>query len=264
MVWIYSLPAWIVMPLIVVVFCTVSGAVLHVVRTYFSRNAVIQHNDVAGPILATIGTVLAVMLSFMVAGVWQQYDAAAQTAQTEASAISDLHHLADGFPANEKARIHREIDRYARLVVTDEWPLMRHGRSSARAHDAAYAVQTTLIAYWPKDAEQQGLQARGLDLATVMLDARRNRIMANREGIPMVLWATMLVLGAVTIAFSFYFRVDSARAHYIMTVALAGVIAITFALIAELDYPFRGDVAVSPGAFNEVMHVLHPHGGMQD
>jgi hypothetical protein len=42
-----------------------------------------------------------------------------------------------------------------------------------------------------------------------------------------------------------------------MVVALTAVIALTFALIAELDYPFRGDIAVDPYAFVHVIEALH-------
>jgi hypothetical protein len=70
----------------------------------------------------------------------------------------------------------------------------------------------------------------------------------------------MLILGVTTIGFAFYFRVERPRAHYIMVLTLAGVITITFALIAELDYPFRGDIAISPDAFTEVLQILHPNG----
>ena len=245
------------MILSVAVSCAVAAGLLAFVRTRITRNEQITHNDVAGPILATIGTVLAVMMSFMVVGVWQEYDAAAQTTQTEASAASDLHHVADAFPAGERAQIQNTVDRYVTLVIQDEFPLMRHGEESQAAHDTAYEIQRIIARYNPPDAVQHMLQARALDYAGAILDARRNRILSNHQGIPLVLWSTMLVLGAITVVFSFYFRVDRPRAQYFMVIALTAVISITFALIAELDYPFRGDVAVDPYSFVHVMEALH-------
>ena len=35
------------------------------------------------------------------------------------------------------------------------------------------------------------------------------------------------------------------------------VLLLIFTLIAELDYPFRGDIAVDPYSFWHVMHALH-------
>ena len=87
MTWIYSLPAWLFMSAAVIGACALACGLLAFMRKRMTRNEQIAHNDVAGPILTTIGTVLAVMMSFMVVGVWQEYDNAAQTAQREASAL---------------------------------------------------------------------------------------------------------------------------------------------------------------------------------
>lgn len=226
-------------------------------RNRITRNEQITHNDVAGPILATIGTVLAVMMSFMVVGVWQEYDQAAQTAQREASAASDLHHLADAFTQPIRDRLHAAVDRYIGLVIVDEWPLMKHGRESQAAHDQAYRIQGIVTHYIPHTSTEAMLQDKAMGYAGALLDARRDRILSNRQGIPLVLWSTMLLCGFITVLFSFYFRVENPRAQFVMVMALTAVIALTFTLIAELDYPFRGDIAIEPSAFEHVIAALH-------
>jgi hypothetical protein len=255
--WIYALPAWLFMSVSVLGACAVACGLLALVRTRISRNEQITHNDVAGPILTLIGTVLAVMMSFMVIGVWQEYDNAAQTAQSEASALSDLHHLADAYPPQMRDTVQREVDRYIDLVIHDEWPAMRHGGESAAAHDMGYKIAETLIHWRPSNGADQALQSRGIDFAQTFLDKRRDRILSNRQGIPLSLWATMLFTGTITILFSFYFRVDRPHAQYLMVIAETCVIAIIFTLIAELDYPFRGDIALDPYSFIHVMNTLH-------
>lgn len=237
--------------------CLIVCLLLIVVRSRISPNEQISHNDVAGPILTTIGTVLAVMMSFMVIDVWQEYDGAAQNVQAEASAASDLHHLADGFPAGVRVRLKHTIDSYILDVLNIEWPEMRHGGESARAHDEAYAVLAIVTQFHPANTAEVTVQSAALDTSMKFLDARRQRIHDNRQGIPIVLWSIMLFIGAVTVLFAFYFRVDRPKAQMVMLVALTAVIALTFTLIAELDYPFRGDVAVSPSAFEHVYKTIH-------
>lgn len=257
MTWIYDIPAWLFMSSAVIGSCAIACGLLALSRKHITRNEQISHNDVAGPILTLLGTVLAVMMSFMVIGVWQEYDNAAQTAQSEASALSDLHHLADAYPPGIRAPLQNTIDKYIMLVVFDEWPKMRYGGESRAAHDTAYDI-TTILNHWrPTNPTDLALQSRGMERAGAFLDARRDRILANREGIPLVLWATMLFVGALTVVFSFYFRVDRPKAQYVMIAAETAVIAIIFTLIAELDYPFRGDIAIDPFSFWHVMHALH-------
>jgi hypothetical protein len=255
--WIYSLPAWLFMAASVIGACALACGLLAFMRARITRNEAITHNDVAGPILTIIGTVLAVMMSFMVVGVWQEYDNAAQTAQSEASALSDLHHLADAYPEPIRSEVKTTVDKYITLVVTREWSEMKHGGESIPAHDTAYDVQRVLTAWRPTNPAEAALQARGETYAGTFLDKRRDRILANRQGIPLVLWATMLFTGMVTVIFSFYFRVDRPHAQYIMVVAETAVITIIFTLIAELDYPFRGDVSIEPYSFIHVMNALH-------
>lgn len=255
--WIYGIPTWLFMCASVIGSCALACALLAVVRKRIARNEQITHNDVAGPILTIIGTVLAVMMSFLTVGVWQEYDGAAQTAQQEASALSDLHHLADAFSPPMKRLVQSEVDRYITLVLDDEWPAMRNGGESAKAHDVAYEIQDSLVHWKPSNSNEQALQSRGLDYVAAFLDKRRDRILANRQGIPIPLWTTMLLIGTITVLFSFYFRVDRPGAQYVMVIAETAVISIIFTLIAELDYPFRGDIAVDPYSFIHVMNALH-------
>lgn len=255
--WIYAIPAWLFIPACVIGSCALACGLLFFVRKRITRNEQIAHNDVAGPMLTIIGTVLAVMMSFMTVGVWQEYDGAAQTAQQEASALSDLHHLADAFPPAVQRAVHAQVDRYINLVVGEEFPAMRAGGESRAAHDMAYRIQDTLIHWKAASPSEQALQSRALDFTATFLDKRRDRILANRQGIPITLWSTMMFIGAVTVLFSFYFRVDRPAAQYIMVIAETAVISIIFTLIAELDYPFRGDIAIDPYSFIHVMNALH-------
>jgi hypothetical protein len=241
----------------VIVACVVACGLLAFVRKRVTRNELISHNDVAGPVLTSIGTVLAVMMSFMVAGVWQEFDASAQTVQIEAGTLSDLHHLADALPQPSRTRLKEEVDRYIRDVVAIEWPIMRRGGESLTVHNEAYDIEATVTRILPHNAAESNVQQNAIETTQRFLDARRRRIHDNRQGIPMSLWATLMLIGSITILFSFYFRVDRPLAQYLMVVALTSVIAGTFSLIAELDYPFRGDIAVSPGAFDRAYATIH-------
>lgn len=257
MTFIYGIPAWLFITASVGGSCAIAAGLLTLVRSRIARNELISHNDVAGPILTIIGTVLAVMMSFMVVGVWQEYDNAAQNVQTEAGALSDIHHLADGLNQHDRRLLQGRVDKYITTVLNVEWPLMQHGGESQVAHDTAYEIYRQIVHLHPSNTAEATLQSMALDMAMKFLDARRQRIHDNRQGIPFVLWAVMLFIGAVTVLFCFYFRVDRPKAQLIMVLAVTAVIAITFTLIAELDFPFRGDVAISTDSFQHVFKTVH-------
>lgn len=259
MTWIYAFPTWVFAPAAIAVFCAIAGGGLLLVRRY-GRAEQLTHNDVAGPIVGTAGTILAVVLSFMVVVVWQEYDASAGNVQREASAMADLHHLALGLPLPLRAALQRDLDRYADVIVSDEWPLMQHGGRSRRAHELAYAIERDLVTYDPPTAHLEALQSQALGLVERFADARRQRLFDNDQGIPPLMWLAMLTLSAITIAFTYLFRVQNARAHLFMTVGLSAIVAVIFVLIAELDYPFRGDVRIGPDAFAHVQATIHESG----
>ena len=263
MTWIYAIPAWAFMPGAVVVACAVAAALLAFVRRNMMRSEQITHNDVAGAMLTIMGTVLAVMMSFMVVGVWQEYDGSAQNVQLEAGTLSDLHHIADAFSPPARNRIKRQVDAYIRNVIAIEFPLMRSGGESLVAHNEAYDIEATITRIAPKNVAEVTAQQSALSITERFLDARRQRIHDNQQGIPLVLWSALLFIAAVTVLFSFYFRVEHPFAQYTMVIAVTAVIAVTCALIAELDYPFRGDVAISAEAFVRAYHTIHNLGLQQ-
>jgi hypothetical protein len=244
-------------PLAVVAASIVATAGLHAVRTVVKRKQLTSHNDVAGAIFGIIGTVLAVGLSFMFINVWTQYVIASNTVQQEASAVADLHHLADAFPQPARSQIQNGIDEYIATVIKQEWPLMRTGGHSEAAYNAAYEVLGVITSLKPRSSEEIMLQSHALDAANAFLDDRRQRLHANDDGIPPILWGALLFVACTVVVFSYYFRVENPFEQHVMVAALASVIVIIMLLIAEFDYPFRGDVAVSPAAFQHAWNSLH-------
>ncbi|MBC5824622.1 MAG: DUF4239 domain-containing protein [Candidatus Eremiobacteraeota bacterium] len=206
--------------------------------------------------MSIIGTAYAVLLSFMVVVVWQQYNASDETASAEAGAIADLHHLSEGLPAPLSAGLKEELDEYIRVMIGQEWPAMKRGNWSSRAQALSRIMARQIIAFQPKNAAQQSVQQQALSVLRTMLDARRQRLHDNETGIPRILWWTLCAAGAVTVAFSYLFGLENMKIQLIMTAALATTISLTFVLIAELDYPFRGDTAVSPHSWYQIQRQL--------
>jgi hypothetical protein len=255
--WIFDWPIWLIAPLALIVSCTLAILGLIVARVVINRGELIPRNDVAGSIFGIIGTVLAVTLSFTFINVWTQFVTASNTVQKEASAVSDLYHLADSFPDPERSKIQNEIDRYVQLVIHDEWPKMRQGGHSEAAHNSAYKIQSIITGYKPKDSTGIMLQSHALDASNVFLDARRERLHANDEGIPTYLWVSLFFVACVTIGFSYYFRVDSPLEQYIMVIALTSVIVVIMLFAAELDFPFRGDLGISSDSWQHTWNSIH-------
>lgn len=243
------MPLWVACVVFIGGCCLLSAAGLYFVRRRYTRGETITHNDVAGPIMGTVGTVLAVLLTFMVVTVWQEYDAAAQGADSEAAELSDLYRESFALPESIGRPVRAKVVDYMHVVVRDEWPLMQSGLDSEDAQRIATQLVNTVQMYPPATYGQQNAQADALTHAHNFLDARRERLFNNGEAVPGLVWAMMIFVAAITISFSYFFRVENIRAHLLMVLALAAVVGATFLMVAELDLPFRGPLQVPPHGF---------------
>lgn len=256
MTWIYALPAWLFFVVVLIALGVISGAGLLAFQRIVPQSDDLAHNDVAGPIIGTIGTILAVVLSFLLIGNWQQYDAAAATVAQEASAVADLYHSAAYLPSGVAEQIRAACREYVQVVVASEWPAMRRGESSPQALEAGLRILRLVATYEPKTAAQQAIQQNDLALANQILDGRRTRLFDNDQGIPMIFWAGNFFIAAVTIVFCYLFRVRKRWLHVFMTAALMLVIATLFVITAEFDYPFRGDGQLQPIPFTRLHDIM--------
>jgi Protein of unknown function (DUF4239) len=243
--WIYYIPTWLFAPLAVAGCVALAIAGLNLARSTY-RNDAITHNDVAAPILTFIGGVLAVMLSFLVVAVWQQFDDSAAGVQKEATSALNLYRMAPYLPGGAGPQIRTLIRQSLKTSIEREWPAMRHGSWSAQLS----AINDGLLQLVATSANRTNtsIGQETLDDARDLIDARRARLHDNETGIPMFMWAVMIFIAAVTVVFSYYLRIENVHAHQLMVAAITAIIAVMFVLIAELDYPFRGDINVAPTA----------------
>jgi heme/copper-type cytochrome/quinol oxidase subunit 3 len=254
--WVYIFPPWLLFALVLVAMVVLSVAGLLVYRYFVPEREDLTHNDVAGPIISAVGTILAVILSFLLVTVWQEYDSAASTVETESSAVSDLYHSAAYFPPAVGKDVRSQLLSYVNAIVYEEWPEMRTGSSSNDVRRISLHIMATVARYSPTTSAQQTLQQAALSDVHTFQDARRDRLFDNAQGIPIIFWAGNLLLASITIGLCYIFRVRNVMMHVLMTAALAAVIGAIFVLIAEFDYPFRGTGQIPPTSFTHLQKTL--------
>jgi hypothetical protein len=210
-----------------------------------------EHNDVAGFIYAVLGVAYAVLLAFVVIAVWQNYETAKTNVDTEANELAGVYFLASQLP--ERTHVQDLARRYARVVVEEEWPMMKRGQTSERADSLLRELRSKLLEFDPRTEREQVLYERGLTQLHDASDARRSRLLEVREGIPKLLWVVLVLGGVITVSFTYLFGLKSNVAHALMVAALTLVICGILFTIAEFDYPFSGLVEIRPDAFREVL-----------
>src|SRR5262245_32672526 len=111
-----SVPFWLLGLLIVGSVALLAYLGLTATRRAVPRDVRAAHNDVAGFLIAVVGTLYAVMLALVVVAVWEQFESARGIAQREANAVTDLYRGAEGFADADRARLRDELKSYALAV----------------------------------------------------------------------------------------------------------------------------------------------------
>jgi hypothetical protein len=249
----YALPPWIVLLGAIAVATTLACAGHVAVRRAFPRIDFRAHNDVGGIVLGITGGLFAVMMAFIVAIVWQEFDAASQRVAVEAGAATDLWHTASGLPAPLGPAVRSNLIVYAAAMVHDEWPAMRTGGSSRRAEDVLTRTYEDVARFRPANAGASNAQSASLQYLGVLHDARHHRLDDNNSGVSPFEWAILLIGAIVVVGICYLVGLPNLRTQLLMTGAVAAMIASTFVLIFELDYPFRGELSIPPAGWYEFL-----------
>jgi hypothetical protein len=213
-----------------------------------------EHNDVAGFMYAVLGVAYAVLLGLMLVAVWQDYETAQASTTKEANAVSTVFWLARGLPQPEARRTQELARSYARVVIKEEWPLMRRDEDSPKAWALLDELRGVVVSLHPKTVAEATTYDNEARAVSDLGDARRDRLLEADQGLPALLWAVLLVGGVVTVAFTYLFGLRSTLVHTTMVAALALTIGLVLFSISALDYPFRGAVRVGPDAFQSVLY----------
>jgi len=238
--------------LLVVAFVAVSLLALVGIRSRVPVELLKEHHDVAGACFAVIGGLYGIVLAFVLVSSWERFEQARVQAEVEANALTDLFRHGAALPAPDGEELRALVLEYARSVAGDEWPAMADGLPSERTASLFHAMWQTLLAMPAGDAKQVALYQNTLSKMDDFADARRDRLLYARVGLPRIVWVFLIASGVVTVAFSYFFGVRQVTAQLLMTAALAGTIGAALVLIAEMQTPFTGSVQVPPYGFTRL------------
>lgn len=219
------------------------------VRRRFDISELRLNHDVADPLLSVVGTLFSILLGFLVAGAMQRFDEARINVQEEAGAVAEVFRSAEGFPESTRIQLQRYCLEYAQIVVDEEWPLMEEKKASDKAWAKYSDIWRACVKFNPTENGQSNVHQAILGAISRLGTYRTLRFATMVNQLPLGMWMVVLMGGGATIAFTYFFEVKNERTQMIMTGLVATVMALNIFLLANYDYPFSGDVRVSPNAF---------------
>lgn len=251
MEWIESLPTLVAGIVVVGGFVVVTVVIGFFIDRFAPRRVRIEHNDLAGFILAVIGVVYAVLLAFVTIGVWERFQQAEERTFDEAAMLAVAYRDADAFPDGRALR--SAIRSYVEVVIAQEWPAMRRGEESTRADALMERIDRIVRSMPVKTPGAQDVHDQVLAAINAAQNDRDTRISEDSTGINGLMWAVLVAGAVITVAFTFLFGFKHDVMQLLMTGSLALLIGLVLFLTVALNYPYRGGISVQPEAFHAAM-----------
>lgn len=230
---------WLAAAVLVVVVTTVVIVKLLARRRAPDPGWFIDSTRAAGA-LTVIGTMFAVLLAFTIFYALQNYQRARDGGSMEAIAVTELHNVADVLEGHQGVRLHGDLICYGRAVISDEWPAMQRGGSSALVQHWVDTMVVDFAATNPGNAKQEAAYGQWFDQQAQRRDGRRARAAEASPSVPVPLWI-VLGIGATAIFTYMCVQADRRESAVIQAVPIAFVSAlVTSALlvVAFLDHPY--------------------------
>lgn len=247
--WIYNNPTWLWGTILVVLFSAAACGGLLVFHRLVHVSLRRAHNDLAGFTLAVIGVLYAVLLAFIAIATWESFSKASDIVENESDYIGGMYLDTAGLPNAEGQQIRDALMKYVSVVIEEEWPIQRQGKTPDQAWKPLRDLAAAIATIHPQNSGEAVIEAELLRSWNQVYDARSARLSAVQGHIPEVIWWIIFIGAAITTAFTYLFGFESFRMHLAMTSTLAATLALVIVLIVALDWPFRGQISVSPEPF---------------
>lgn len=249
----YTHPTWEVGLVVIGIWTSLALAGLYIFHRLVDVHTRQKDTDTVGLTFAIVAVVYAVLIAFIVVDVFETSAKDDEIATAEANKLSNLMLDSAGLPPQTAEAVRADLDKYIDIVVKSEWPSQQAGKLGDAVFDPGWTVlahlSTRLAVFEPATMGQNVNKGEMLHTMNELIKARRSRILAAGEHLPFVVWQILLLAGAVAVGYTYLFGAHSFRIHLAITGLVSATIALVFVLIIALDYPFRGEVSVTSGAF---------------
>jgi Protein of unknown function (DUF4239) len=260
--WIYSSPTWLSSSVLILAGIIVSGLALLVLTRLVKHETRHLHNTFTLFTVTNIAVLYAVLLAFIAIVAWEDLLKASEAVDREASLIEALYLDAQGIEDKGIVdELRMKLRHYVETVTDREWPAQRAGHVPDSAEPDLHRIRTTLAEFKPQTSNDIILKPTMQQVLNDLLNAYGDRRVAAGGHIPSTVWWVIGLLGLLIVGLTAFLGMHSLWVHFVLLAAFTTGMVIVVTLIVELDYPFRGEVSISPEPFEHLLPQLGPQLG---
>ena len=91
---------------------------------------------------------------------------------------------------------------------------------------------------------------------TVLASERNTRVLDAEPRIPWLLWCGLIFGGVLLVGLTAFMRLDSTRAHMVLSGAVAVLLGLLLFVVYRLDHPFGSQVGITAAPFEHSVQVF--------
>lgn len=249
-------PAFVIISTIILAF-----AAAFLCSLFFSYHQLTMNNDLISTVYQVMGTIYAILLTFTLWGVWQNFTDAGKSVQNETYALLDLVHMMESSAGIGTPEVRKAALEYVNAVIKREWPILKSLTNEAinmREHTNSICRELVdcVQNIKPQNEREIVIYNQSLSLLTRWLDARRTRMLIARGDSARALWPLLFTGAIVLFAFHGLFVAETFILWSLLMFGTSLVIGVTFYLIFSLDCPFAGSLSIDAEPFELAVGIL--------
>lgn len=258
MTWLlHNLPTWLIGVLIIGAFVVLAVLGLLVFRR-LTRAQVSLNEEMNNDIIffaSAIGVFYSLMAGLMSVAVWGNYASVQDLVSQEASSIAALYRDVTSLPEPTRTGLQRQLRDYNAFIIEQTWPAQRRGLILDEATRKVNAFADSLFAFNPATLGEQARYAETLRQFNHMIELRRKRIGSLESALPPVMWGIMLIGAMLSVTVTYLLKINT-PIQAVLTAFLATFIGLVVFVMAGLDSPLTGPLAIKPKAYEVVQDRL--------
>ena len=192
--WIYDLPNWLLVRLIVAIFVGLALAGLFVSRPIVGRlvGSSPKHNDIVSYFFAGMGVFYGLALGLIAVATWENYTEIDGVVSTEAAAAASFYRDLTATRSPCAGKLETMMRDYTRVVIEKEWPAHKKGVALEDGDAILESLENEVMNFEPVKEREKIVHAEVLQSLDTVLDQRRLRLQAVSTGLPAALWSVVL------------------------------------------------------------------------
>jgi hypothetical protein len=251
--WVYQYPTWQMALLFAAGFgaFAIAGtiAVRRLASGWLHREE--PANEHLGVALGSFSVLYGLLLGLLAVASFQNFSNTEDLETKEASSLIAAYRDSSGLPDPQRTQLQTDLRQYTRETIDIDWPLQKQGVVPTHSTEMFGRFFSDLQSFNPSTPRETNIHAEALRQANNLSNLRRERLVTVKVGLPNIMWWVVLVGAFINMALLWMFNMER-HIHVLISGLLSVFLGMVIFLIAAMDYPYRGEVSITPESFEQV------------